>query len=201
MAVRKLVTGAFVLLFLGGCTIQQQPRSPAIPGVRAWEFDDLSRFTKWTEVLNRIETDAGVPSHMIAKTQTLRPLPLPLRAQAVNNMVNAFSYIEDQVNWGRGDYWGTPGEFFIRGGGDCEDFAITKYVILRDLGVPEENMRITVVYDRYLRDMHALLAVELEDEILFLDNQMEVTGAEALTERYRPVFGLGKQGWWLYSQV
>ena len=48
----------------------------------------------------------------------------------------------------------------MRRGGDCEDFATAKYFLLRMLGVPAENMRIVVAYERRERGYHAVLALK-----------------------------------------
>ena len=52
---------------------------------------------------------------------------------AVNGFVNAHRYMPDDRNWGVRDYWATPGEFLTRSG-DCEDYAIAKYLSLKELG-------------------------------------------------------------------
>lgn len=43
------------------------------------------------------------------------------------------------------DYWATPLETLGHGLGDCEDWAIAKYVSLRHLGVSDENLRLIYV--------------------------------------------------------
>jgi predicted transglutaminase-like cysteine proteinase len=63
----------------------------------------------------------------------------------VNRFFNQFEYQEDQVQWGKQDYWATPGEFLGTQKGDCEDFVIAKYFALRKLGVPDERLYLTYV--------------------------------------------------------
>ncbi|MFU8813941.1 MAG: transglutaminase-like cysteine peptidase [Pseudomonadales bacterium] len=58
--------------------------------------------------------------------------------------------------------WSTLLEFMQRGG-DCQDYATSKYQLLRLLGMPTEDLRVVVVYDRTSREHHAVLAVRLED--------------------------------------
>lgn len=43
------------------------------------------------------------------------------------------------------DYWQSPIETLIRGRGDCDDFAMAKYVSLRLLGIPARQLRVAVV--------------------------------------------------------
>ena len=42
--------------------------------------------------------------------------------------------------------------------GDCEDYAIAKYVALREAGVARENLQLVLVRDRAVRQDHAVLA-------------------------------------------
>lgn len=88
---------------------------------------------------------------------------------AVNDYVNRVRYREDRVNWGLRDYWAAPREFFARGG-DCEDFAIAKYLSLKALGFPVEDLRILILWDSRRGLAHAVLAVEQDGRRLVLDN-------------------------------
>ena len=64
------------------------------------------------------------------------------RLDLVNNRVNdAITYKSDMAQWGVADLWSPPlaangTGSFNTGFGDCEDFAIAKYVALRAAGVP-----------------------------------------------------------------
>ena len=87
----------------------------------------------------------------------------------VNRYINRVSYRDDRVNWGRRDYWAAPGEFFAKGG-DCEDFAIAKYLSLKALGFPVEELRLLILWDARRKIAHAVLSVEREGEELVLDN-------------------------------
>ena len=60
----------------------------------------------------------------------------------VNRRVNAFRAVSDRENWRQADYWATPRELLSRGAGDCEDFAIAKYFLLRADGVPPGALRL-----------------------------------------------------------
>ena len=69
---------------------------------------------------------------------------------AVNEFMNRASYIEDLPNWGVPDYWATPLQFLTKDG-DCEDYAIAKFVSLRTLGFTNDELRIAVVDDANLQ--------------------------------------------------
>jgi predicted transglutaminase-like cysteine proteinase len=61
--------------------------------------------------------------------------------KAANALMNQKPYIEDQPNWGKSEFWATSYEF-LKKSGDCEDYSITKYMLLKEAGIPVENMRI-----------------------------------------------------------
>src|SRR3954451_9283206 len=63
----------------------------------------------------------------------------------VNRTLNRIRFVQDAVHWGEDDYWATPAESVGSGGGDCEDFSIAKYFLLKELGVPISRLRMTYV--------------------------------------------------------
>ena len=95
------------------------------------------------------------------------------------------------------DYWATPKQFFDRNG-DCEDYAISKYISLRNLGLPVEDMRIVVLNDLNLKIAHAMLVVYLDGEALVLDNQItQVINARRI-RHYKPIYSINERNWWLH---
>ena len=102
-------------------------------------------------------------------------LELHKKLQLVNRYVNRKGYRVDRhtrVQAHRSskrsiNQWSTPLEFFKRGG-DCEDFASTKYFLLRELGVAADDLRIVVAFDREYREHHAVVAVRRDAERSFL---------------------------------
>jgi predicted transglutaminase-like cysteine proteinase len=98
-----------------------------------------------------------------------RQLPLAERLRRINRIVNSANYAPDMELWGKADYWATPGELFGRGG-DCEDFATAKFLMLRDTGVPSSQMFVLVLHAGFGGAAHAVLIVETEDGPRVLDN-------------------------------
>jgi len=64
------------------------------------------------------------------------------------------------------DLWSGALATFSSGQGDCEDYAIAKYVILRAAGVPAEDLRIMLVRDLIAREAHAVLAAKINGKWL-----------------------------------
>jgi len=99
--------------------------------------------------------------------------------QAINSYFNRIPFLSDPVHWSAEDYWATPAETVASNGGDCEDYSIAKYFLLKEVGVPIERLRITYVKAVRLDQAHMVLAYYAApgSEPLILDN---------LEDRVRP---------------
>lgn len=177
---------------------------PAIFGSEEKSSSDLKAFTKWTEMFDRFDRElktADAQSEIrdwTSKLKKFEGMPLKTMADKVNDFVNESRYIVDSKNWGKSDYWATPVEF-IKRGGDCEDFAIAKYTALRALGVPENRLRIAIVHDNVKNIPHAILVVYTEQGAYLLDNQEKNLQSAETFKRYRPIFSINRQAWWLHT--
>jgi len=99
------------------------------------------------------------------------------RMELANRMANNIPYADDLAHWGVAEYWATPAEFVASDGGDCDDYAITKYFSLIELGMAAEKLRITYVRALSAREIthHMVLAyyVQPDAEPLILDNLVD----------------------------
>lgn len=117
--------------------------------------------------------------------------------RAVNRFINGWRYKTDRGNWGRSDYWATPLEF-LRRSGDCEDYAIAKYVTLRELGFGPGQVRIVVVHDT-LRDLpHAVLSATVDDETYILDNVSNAVLPHGRVRHYVPYYSVNEAARWAH---
>ena len=114
---------------------------------------------------------------------------------AVNALINKAKYVSDDSNWNQKDYWNSPGEFMARFG-DCEDFAIAKFVALEMLGFSQDSKRIVAVKDLNLKIGHAVLVVFVDGKAWVLDNQIPQVIEAAKIRHYDPVFSINQKYWW-----
>ncbi len=187
------------------------PTYPPLFGYQEVRSNNLSAFKKWTETLDRyfqereIEDGACESSwfnrcHLRDWKKLLAGLDGKDRMSqldAVNRYMNRASYIIDPINYRLPDYWATPRQFFNKDG-DCEDYAIAKYLSLRSLGLPASAMRIVVLQDRNLRIAHAVLAVYLDGKIWILDNQIRQVVSADRIRHYRPFYSINEEYWWIH---
>ena len=178
---------------------------PALFGSAEKRSGDLSAFTKWASMFSRydaqLQTDSA-KAVLVDWKKNLNSISegnIGEMARAVDARLNSIEYIEDKNNYGRSDYWATPVEFF-RNGGDCEDYAIAKYMSLKSMGVPEERLRIAIVQDLIKNIPHAVLIVYAEEGPLVLDNQSKVTRRADDVTRYKPIFSINRTAWWLHTR-
>ena len=70
------------------------------------------------------------------------------KLDAVNTFFNQIPYRSDQKIWGKSDYWASRLEFLGKGMGDCEDYAVAKFLTLNQMGIPQEQLFLTYVRAR-----------------------------------------------------
>ncbi|MBN2816312.1 MAG: transglutaminase-like cysteine peptidase [Campylobacterales bacterium] len=101
------------------------------------------------------------------------------KLNTVNTWVNFIKYGSDEKIYGVSDYWATLYEFVGKNAGDCEDYTIAKYYILKELGVDPQKMKFAYVVYKNKQGKnisHMVLAYfttpqpKSKDEILILDN-------------------------------
>jgi predicted transglutaminase-like cysteine proteinase len=122
------------------------------------------------------------------------------KLELVNQRVNAgIRYKNDVAQWNVPDLWSAPLDAsntgsFNTGYGDCEDYAIAKYVALRAAGVPARQLRVLLVHDQIARMDHAVLAALDEGRWFILDNRWTHLVEDSQAKQFVPLFALDEQG-------
>jgi len=111
--------------------------------------------------------------------------------RAINLAIRASS---DLAVYGEMDVWGSPLATFTHGAGDCEDYAIAKFVALREAGVRQEDLRIIIMRDIFHGEDHAVTAARLDGHWLLLDNRRMAMVEDASIRNYRPLFVIDETG-------
>jgi len=121
----------------------------------------------------------------------------------VNTFFNRRSLFQSDMEvWGQEDYWATPLEFLGKGAGDCEDFAIAKYVTLQMLDIGNERLRL--IYVRAKSGATASIAhmvlgfyPQPTDEPLILDSLISSVRPASQRPDLVPVFSFNSDGLWV----
>lgn len=135
---------------------------------------------------------AGCDSRFLTRLRNVRETAAGLggreRLDIVNRGVNAaMAYRSDKSVWGVGDYWATPAEMARQGAGDCEDYAIAKYWLLRSLGMNEENLQLVLLQDTRRQLFHAVLIVHTSAGRFVLDNVGNRLQDDSAYSQYQPI--------------
>ena len=145
MIIRFLFTSLFIFLFIAG------PVSAA-------------NLQPWSEnVFVEIKKEHGPDSEkrmrklhdIILKNQDKS---IEEKLRLVNDTMNNLPWIADEQHWKKADYWASPIETIASFGGDCEDIAIAKWIVLRTLGIPRENLRLVFANIKQKGEYHMVLA-------------------------------------------
>jgi predicted transglutaminase-like cysteine proteinase len=121
----------------------------------------------------------------------------PLRQiQQINSYVNrVVRFLSDSEHWSAADYWATPSETFASGGGDCEDYSIAKYFLLKELGESVPRLRITYVRAGSIRQAHMVLAYypRPDAEPWILDNLVDQVLPASARRDLEPVYSFNDE--------
>jgi predicted transglutaminase-like cysteine proteinase len=111
------------------------------------------------------------------------------RLGEINRAINlAIRPMSDLAQYGEIDVWSSPLDTFATGTGDCEDYAIAKFVALRLAGVPADDLRIVVMRDTVNGEGHAVAMARLDQHWLTLDNRRMAMVEDTDVRNIRPLF-------------
>jgi len=171
-------------------------------GTEETQSSNFQPFEKWTSAVDKMAKERANLEQFKVRFKkwlefidTLKDKDKTTQIAEINKLMNQADYVQDQTNWGISDYWASPGEFLAKFG-DCEDYAIAKYMALKYLGFPAEKMRIVAVKDLNLKVGHAILAVYLDDHVAILDNQIKIVVDSRRIRHYEPVYSINENAWW-----
>jgi len=117
------------------------------------------------------------------------------RLGEINRAVNmSIRPVSDWAQYGIDDFWSSPLATLSAGAGDCEDYAIVKYIALREAGIDPDDLRLLIVRYPRRKTNHAILAVRVDADWLILDNLTLIMVNILETEHYHPLFALNQRG-------
>jgi predicted transglutaminase-like cysteine proteinase len=173
---------------------------------------NLAKFPYWTDMLARTQAEFAAATKICARGKSRNCTPpewarllkqmqgktLPEKLKIANDAMNRHRYVTTAQNWHRAMYWEAPFQF-LRRGGQCQDYAIAKYELLRQAGVPADDLRMVVLHASSVGADHAVLAAYVDGVALLLDNlRPDIVRADAV-EDYHPYYSINEDGWWYHT--
>lgn len=123
-----------------------------------------------------------------------------VKLNLVNRFFNRWQYTSDEQAYNEREHWASPIEF-MKNSGDCEDYAIAKYVTLKFLGFGDNQMRIMAVIDNNRGGIgHSVLSVSAEGGKMILDNTTDAVYSDNQQNGYTPRFAVNETGIYTYAQ-
>lgn len=155
---------------------------------------------------------AGAPSRMLTWQRLVRDAQAQVGANRIdtpqllvrsNDFFNQIPYMTDMRHWGMEDYWATPVESLGSLAADCEDYAIAKYLTLKELGIPIDRLRITYVRALRLNEAHMVLAYypTPDADPLILDNLNPVIRPASQRTDLEPVYSFNDDDLWMANGI
>src|SRR5476651_1537960 len=133
--------------------------------------------------------------HLLAIVDVARAREGRARLGEINRAINlAIRPMSDLAQHGEIDVWSSPLVTFTSGAGDCEDYAIAKFVALRLAGVSPDDLRIVIMHDTIHNEDHAVAAARLDGHWLTLDNRRMAMVEDSYVRNYRPRFVIDQNG-------
>ncbi|WP_417568146.1 transglutaminase-like cysteine peptidase [Marinobacter sp.] len=164
----------------------------------------VSAFELSSQLMDYVLDEFGPEAHQrLENWQRLQALaskaPINRQLRLVNSFFNRANFVSDIRHWGEEDYWATPVELLTTNAGDCEDFSIAKYLTLKSMGVPDEQMRIVYVKALELNQAHMVLAwyPKPDADPLILDNLINEIKPASQRSDLKPVYSFNGEGLWL----
>lgn len=193
------------------------PAHPALPappvvqpfGLAAKPISSGDVVTKWNGVEARIRADNKIlarcrddmqscpkaAQNFLAIIAQGRAQSGRTRIGVINRAVNlSIEPMSDMAQWGVPDRWSPPLETFTTGKGDCEDYAIAKYVALTAAGIDAADVKLIIVHNTEANEDHAVTAVRLDGDWIVLDNRWLTLVADVDMPKAVPLFVLDDQG-------
>lgn len=151
----SVIGSRLYLFFLPVLIILFQGVNPSL--LAAWEPPPVSE-----DVFKYIAREYGAKAekrmrYLFGIIHDNHHLAIDKKLVMVNRTMNRLPWIADATHWKKADYWATPLETIATFGGDCEDIAIAKWIVLNLMGVSNDYLRLAYVVVRKTGEKHMVL--------------------------------------------
>jgi predicted transglutaminase-like cysteine proteinase len=144
---------------------------------------------------NRASCHSQAALQFLTIVDSARTLQGRARLGEINRAINLkIKAMSDLALYGAEDVWSPPLVTLAIGAGDCEDYAIAKFVALQEAGVSADDLRIVVLRDDMRKEDHAVVAARLDGSWLMLDNGHMLMTEDRQVRNHHPEFVIDREG-------
>jgi predicted transglutaminase-like cysteine proteinase len=138
---------------------------------------------------------SAAEARLTAVIDSVRDVQGRAKLGIINREINlSIAYASDQIQHARADVWSSAVTTFSAGQGDCEDFAIAKYLALREAGIAAEDLRLVIGRISGVGLAHAVVAARLDGRWLILDNRRMMLLEDTHATELQPLFAFDHTG-------
>lgn len=175
--------------------LQSPPITPNLFGTTALRISAKRFWSEW----ERARRDASASPELRQLIAPARALSRRQQIAFVQSAVDhRIKWRSDATEWGRHDYWASAAETLRHGYGDMEDRAIVKMQALRALGVPTNDLYLTLGRDR-VSGPQTVLIVRDGRTYYVLDDTGGTPYTPERRPEFQPVLTFGYGASWVHS--
>jgi len=100
--------------------------------------------------------------------------------------------------YGVEDVWSSPLATFANGAGDCEDYAIAKFIALQNVGVSADDLRIVILRDDIREEDHAVCRGTTRWKLAYAGHLHMTMVEDQQVRNHHPLFLIDHTGVKLY---
>ncbi|MEX1035233.1 MAG: transglutaminase-like cysteine peptidase [Sneathiella sp.] len=207
-----LAAGLLLVGLTAGGSLRAEVTEQGLFGMVEISSDNLDALLRWQNVVKSFPDLAAAAADCDARIEDCKSQQMTLwRAKIaeleladkriqmleINRFLNGWKHNPGEQLGGSDARWIVPLEFLSNGGGS-RDFAVMKYISLRELGFAPEAMRIVIASDVLRNETHGLLSVELRGRRYILDSINDTILDDHQINYYLPLYSVNEKTRWAH---
>ncbi|MDF2366142.1 transglutaminase-like cysteine peptidase [Sneathiella sp.] len=210
-----LLTGLFLMGVATNAPVRAEVTEKGLFGLVEISSDNLAALPLWLKVKASFPQLANAAAKCDARIEDcqsqqmtlwrtkiaeLQNSPKRIQMQEMNRFLNGWKYVPADAEASPDGNWASPLEFISNGGGS-RDFAIMKYISLKELGFDPDAMRIVIANDVLRNKVHAVLSVTRRGKRYVLDSLNDTILEERLVNYYVPLYSVNENKRWAHIPI
>ena len=207
-----LAAAVLLISSIAGETVSAGITEKGLFGMVEISSDNLEALPRWQKVMESFPALAAAAAACDEKIEDCKSQQMTLwrtkiaeleredkriKMDGINRFLNGWKHNASEPGNGSDTEWVTPLEFLSNGGGS-RDFAVMKYISLKELGFDPASMRIVIANDVLRNETHGLLSVELRGKRYILDSINNTIFDDHHINYYLPLYSVNETTRWAH---